>query len=111
MCQLFAQGEIGHHKDQELLARLTRGEREKFRKLLGFSAKKLLKRWRVSYGLWLMEHRGLTVLKAAPEAGFHDSPHFIHAVRELTGLAPRRYLEAKMQGNGGGLVAAEEDFL
>jgi AraC-like DNA-binding protein len=89
---LFHSSEIAYVKDSELLSALSRGHREAFRILAGCRAKDYLLGSRVGYGLWLMEEKGLTGARAAQDAGFHDSSHFVRTTRALTGLPPNSYL-------------------
>jgi methylphosphotriester-DNA--protein-cysteine methyltransferase len=90
--RLFSDGRIAYVSDADLLVQLSRSERAAIKRLFGLRAKELLRRWRVGYGLRLMERSGLTVLEAALEAGFYDSAHFVHASCDVTGLPPRRFL-------------------
>lgn len=90
---LFHSGEIAYVKNSDLLSTLSRGHREAFRVLAGCRAKDYLLGSRVGYGLWLMEQKGLAGARAAQDAGFHDSSHFIHSTRVLTGFPPKSYLD------------------
>jgi len=86
--ELFLAERISEISDAELLAPLDRRERDLVRKLCGCGPKRLLRNWRVEYGVWLVAHRGLTVTQAAQRAGFHDAAHFAKACRDVTGRTP-----------------------
>ncbi len=96
--QRLLRGEIGEARDEDLLADLTRSEREAVKTLCGCGPKTLLRRWRVEYGLWVLRDRDLTVGRAAAAAGFHDASHFIRATQETLGFSPAEFLE--MIGRG-----------
>lgn len=92
---LFQDGIVGYVPDKEILATLSRTERSAMIKLFGHGPKELLRLWRVSYALWLMQYKNLSVTDAANAAGFCDASHLIKASRRVTGTTPLRYLREK----------------
>lgn len=92
---LFRVGEIGEVSDADLLNGLTRSDRASFRRLTGKTPKRLLREWRVEYGLWMMSSKGYNTAQAAVEAGFYDSSHFIHCCTTVRGYTPRRLITAR----------------
>lgn len=92
---VFSQGYISQFKGQQRLDDVARAAgvsnrqlTRKFDQLLGLSPKEYSRMSRFLYSLSLLKAGHLSLTEVAYEAGYFDQAHFIHEVRNFSGLTP-----------------------